>query len=164
MDRGRSGRTRRAETPWRTAGTRLFASRCKAEGGGKNRGMAVAEGRSRRSRSSIRHVKSRSRWPRQVPTEPKGSREWRRHRHCSRPTEDDTVIGNVRVRYAVATHVIRSTDPLQPSPAPALIMASAVRQSSRTGTRTPHETASHADEHHASSLIGQSRVAGRKEW
>lgn len=53
-----------AGTAWKAAGDGFFASRCKAEGGGKKLAMDVAGRRARRSRSSVRPCQSRTRMER----------------------------------------------------------------------------------------------------
>lgn len=53
-----------AGTTWKAAGDGFFASRCKAEGGGKKLAADVAGRRARRSRSSVRPCQSRARMER----------------------------------------------------------------------------------------------------
>src|SRR3546814_305613 len=53
-----------AGTSWKASGDFFFASRCKAEGGGKKLAADVAGRRARRSRSSVRPCQSRTRMER----------------------------------------------------------------------------------------------------
>src|SRR3546814_5202906 len=54
----------RSGTSWKASGDFFFASRCKAEGGGKKLAADVAGRRARRSRSSVRPCQSRTRMER----------------------------------------------------------------------------------------------------